>query len=35
MQARAKKGLLSEEEKAILAAEEAEAATEKDGCVIA
>jgi len=35
MRERAKKGLLSEEEKAILAAEEAEAAKEKDGCILA
>lgn len=34
MQARAKKGLLSEEEKVLLAAAEAEKAGEKD-CVIA
>lgn len=35
MQERAKKGLLSEEEKAILAAEEAAAMNERDDCVIA
>lgn len=35
MRARAQKGLLSEEEKAILAAEEADAAADgKDGCII-
>lgn len=35
MQARAKKGLLSEEEKEVLAAAEAEKAERKDDCVVA
>ncbi len=35
MQERAKKGLLSEEEKAVLAVAEAEKAERKDDCVIA
>lgn len=35
MRERAKKGLLSEEEKAILVAEEAEAKEKKDECIIA
>ena len=35
MQERAKKGLLSDEEKAVLAAAEAEKAERKDECVVA
>ena len=35
MRVRDQKGLLSEKEKAVLAAEEAQAANEKDGCILA
>lgn len=35
MRARAQKGLLSEEEKVILATEEAELSKKKDDCIIA